>query len=88
MSNDENFEVLKSPIKSQSDDKEYKLIKLRNGIKVLIVKHDKKSDDVDESKKCKSSLAAVALCVGVGCFNNPRDVQGLSHFLEHMVRFI
>jgi predicted Zn-dependent peptidase len=44
------------------------------------------SEDEDEKKKCKSSLAAVALCVGVGCFSDPQEVQGLSHFLEHMVR--
>jgi nardilysin len=86
MSSDENYEVLKNPIRSLSDRKEYKLIKLKNGLKVLIVKSDKLSEDEDEKKKCKSSLAAVALCVGVGCFSDPQEVQGLSHFLEHMVR--
>lgn len=60
-------------------------MKLRNGLKVLIVKQDRMIDDEDFDKKCKSSLAAVALCVGAGCFHDPHDVQGLSHFLEHMV---
>uniref|UniRef100_A0A182PNV0 Nardilysin n=1 Tax=Anopheles epiroticus TaxID=199890 RepID=A0A182PNV0_9DIPT len=30
-------------------------------------------------------LAAAALCVGVGSFSDPRNVQGLAHFLEHMI---
>lgn len=30
-------------------------------------------------------LAAAALCVGVGSFSDPRHVQGLAHFLEHMI---
>uniref|UniRef100_A0A182T8N9 Nardilysin n=1 Tax=Anopheles maculatus TaxID=74869 RepID=A0A182T8N9_9DIPT len=30
-------------------------------------------------------LAAAALCVGVGSFNDPRNIQGLAHFLEHMI---
>lgn len=87
MSNDENFTVLKNPIRSLSDRKEYKLMRLKNGLKVLIVKQDKISEDGDEKKK-KSSLAAVALCVGVGCFSDPQEVQGMSHFLEHMVKII
>lgn len=86
MSSDENFRVLKNPVRSLSDRKEYKLMRLKNGLKVLIVKQDKMSDDGDEKKKSKSSLAAVALCVGVGCFSDPQEVQGMSHFLEHMVK--
>lgn len=86
MSSDENFQVLKNPVRSLSDRKEYKLMRLKNGLKVLIVKHEKLNDEGDEKKNCKSSLAAVALCVANGCFSDPQDVQGLSHFLEHMVR--
>ncbi|XP_049291275.1 nardilysin-like isoform X2 [Anopheles funestus] len=37
-------------------------------------------DEVEGEK-----LAAAALCVGVGSFNDPRHVQGLAHFLEHMI---
>lgn len=29
--------------------------------------------------------AAVGLCVGVGSFSDPWPIQGLAHFLEHMV---
>uniref|UniRef100_A0A182NP71 Nardilysin n=1 Tax=Anopheles dirus TaxID=7168 RepID=A0A182NP71_9DIPT len=38
-------------------------------------------DDEPEGEK----LAAAALCVGVGSFSDPRHVQGLAHFLEHMI---
>lgn len=37
--------------------------------------------DSEEGEK----LAAAALCVGVGSFSDPRNVQGLAHFLEHMI---
>uniref|UniRef100_A0A182W7X3 Nardilysin n=1 Tax=Anopheles minimus TaxID=112268 RepID=A0A182W7X3_9DIPT len=37
-------------------------------------------DEVEGEK-----LAAAALCVGVGSFNDPRNIQGLAHFLEHMI---
>ncbi|XP_058053291.1 nardilysin-like isoform X2 [Anopheles bellator] len=32
-----------------------------------------------------AKLAAAALSVGVGSFSDPRNVQGLAHFLEHMI---
>jgi len=30
-----------------------------------------------------SKQSAAALCIGVGSFLDPEDVQGLAHFLEH-----
>ncbi|KAM7283385.1 nardilysin [Ixodes scapularis] len=33
----------------------------------------------------KEKMAAAALCVGVGSFHEPKHLQGLAHFLEHMV---
>jgi hypothetical protein len=32
-----------------------------------------------------SKKAAAAMAVGVGSFSDPREVQGLSHYLEHML---
>nr|XP_037872311.1 nardilysin [Bombyx mori] len=37
-------------------------------------------NDFDEEK-----LAACALCVGVGSYSDPAEIQGLAHFVEHMV---
>ncbi|XP_065906248.1 nardilysin-like [Dysidea avara] len=39
----------------------------------------------DEDTPPGSNQSAAALCVGVGSFSDPKDVQGLAHFLEHMV---
>lgn len=75
------LEVLLTPEKSLSDQKEYSLIKLQNGLKALLVKNPTNCDD--ESHKDNS--AAVSLCIDVGSFEDPLEVQGLFHFLEHMV---
>ncbi|XP_063896410.1 nardilysin [Helicoverpa armigera] len=40
----------------------------------------KRRSEFDEEK-----LAACALCVGVGSYSDPADIQGLAHFVEHMV---
>ncbi|CAB3220382.1 unnamed protein product [Arctia plantaginis] len=42
--------------------------------------HGTKRREFDEEK-----LAACALCVGVGSYSDPADIQGLAHFVEHMV---
>ena len=114
--------ILKPPTKSFSDKKEYKLIKLPNGLTSLLVQHfvedEPTDDDDDQNPKSKvtnekvsqsddssssseasgsegseeedddgnkEKLAAVALCINVGSFYDPLKIQGLSHFLEHMI---
>lgn len=45
-------------------------------------------DDEDEAVDIgddKEKLAACSLCIDVGSFSDPRDIQGLAHFLEHMI---
>lgn len=74
-------EILPSPFQSPSDRKTYKLIKLKNGMKVLLVKNASNSNESENEK----NSAAVAMCVNVGSFDDPFEVQGMSHFLEHMV---
>lgn len=114
-------ETLMQPVKSYSDKKEYRLVRLPNGMTSLLVQHfledDHQSDDnqklgkkasepedpvtssqeeTDESGSEegegdeeedteKEKMAAVALCIGVGSFYDPTHIQGLSHFLEHMI---
>ncbi len=58
---------------SPNDLKQYQAITLHNGLRVLLIHND------DTSK------AAAALAVNVGHFNDPKDRQGLAHFLEHML---
>ncbi|CAE7571379.1 Ide [Symbiodinium sp. CCMP2456] len=65
--------VLSVVEKSPLDNREYKPITLRNGLRVLLCS-DRAAD-----------RAAAALDVHVGYFNDPPEVQGLAHFCEHML---
>jgi insulysin len=58
---------------SPNDLKEYQAITLDNGLRVLLIHND------------ETTKSAAALAVNVGHFNDPRDRQGLAHFLEHML---
>lgn len=60
-------------IQSPNDSKTYQAITLDNGLRVLLIEN------------IESSKAAAALAVNVGHFNDPKDRQGLAHFLEHML---
>ena len=58
---------------SPNDLKKYQSLTLNNGLRVLLI-HNK---DTDKS--------AAALAVNAGHFNDPKNRQGLAHFLEHML---
>ncbi|CAG9791491.1 unnamed protein product [Diatraea saccharalis] len=119
----EKVTVLSEPIKSESDKKIYKTIRLENGLTALLISDpsrptnndegsssEEDSSGTDESSGPESDsgksahsttsdqhgskrrgefdeekLAACALCVGVGSYSDPPDIQGLAHFVEHMV---
>ncbi len=63
----------KTPRKSESDRREYRLIVLKNFMQVLLVQ-DKEAD-----------ISAAALSCGVGHLKDPSNLPGLAHFLEHMI---
>jgi len=60
-------------IKSPADDRDYRALTLENGLKVMLVS----DPDADQ--------AAAALDVYVGSGNDPKDREGLAHYLEHML---
>ena len=60
-------------IKAQNDHRQYKFIELENGIQAILV-----SDP-------KAQKAAAAIDVGVGSFEDPDGMAGLTHFLEHIL---
>lgn len=60
-------------IKSPNDDRQYAARMLPNGLQVVLV-----SDPTLEN-------AAASLAVGVGSAHDPRQQQGLAHYLEHML---
>ncbi|KAJ7085711.1 Metalloenzyme, LuxS/M16 peptidase-like protein [Mycena belliarum] len=68
------FLVFKKPVlKSAQDDREYRLIRLENGLEAMLV-HDAKADK-----------AAASLDVAVGHLHDPDDMPGLAHFCEHLL---
>eukprot|EP00638_Chattonella_subsalsa_P002642 CAMPEP_0117770336 /NCGR_PEP_ID=MMETSP0947-20121206/23696_1 /TAXON_ID=44440 /ORGANISM="Chattonella subsalsa, Strain CCMP2191" /LENGTH=94 /DNA_ID=CAMNT_0005595261 /DNA_START=170 /DNA_END=450 /DNA_ORIENTATION=+ len=58
---------------SPQDDRQYRILKLSNGLRVLII-HDK-----------KAKKAAASMAVGVGASSDPDNLPGLAHFCEHML---
>ena len=63
----------KEIIKSKSDNRAYKYLKLENGLRVLLV-----SDP-------ESDKSAASLGVKVGSALDPVPLYGTAHFLEHML---
>lgn len=61
------------PVRSPVDDRAYELLTLDNGLRVVLV------SDPD------TDMAAAALNVGVGYYDDPATRPGLAHFLEHML---
>ncbi|GAA0575442.1 insulinase family protein [Halomonas salifodinae] len=62
-----------SPQTSPHDVREYRLLSLDNGLTALLV-HDPEADK-----------AAASMNVSVGSADDPEDLAGLAHFLEHML---
>ncbi|KAF9203041.1 Insulinase (Peptidase M16) [Haplosporangium sp. Z 27] len=59
--------------KPPNDERSYSLIRLKNSLEVLVI-HDPKADK-----------SAAALNVHVGHLSDPDNLQGLAHFLEHLL---
>lgn len=68
-----NIERFNNIGKSQQDNRDYRGLKLSNGLKVLLV-----SDPTTDK-------SAAALTVDVGHMSDPDDIPGLAHFCEHML---
>ncbi|KAK9987478.1 hypothetical protein SO802_032429 [Lithocarpus litseifolius] len=60
-------------VKARTDTREYRRIVLRNSLQVLLI-----SDP--DTDKCAASMS-----VSVGSFSDPQGLEGLAHFLEHML---
>ncbi|SIN76220.1 insulinase family protein [Salinivibrio sp. ES.052] len=58
---------------SPNDNKHYRYITLANALRVLLINDP------------HAHRSAAALSVNVGHFHDPKDRQGLAHFLEHML---
>lgn len=60
-------------IKPNEDKRNYLGLKLTNNLKVILI-----SDP-------ETDISAAALSVHVGSMSDPWQIQGLAHFLEHML---
>ncbi|KAL0946537.1 hypothetical protein HGRIS_012745 [Hohenbuehelia grisea] len=68
------FAAYTKPIqKSEQDDREYRIIRLENGLHATLI-HDAEADK-----------AAASLDVAVGHLHDPDDMPGLAHFCEHLL---
>ncbi|KAG0237856.1 Metalloenzyme, LuxS/M16 peptidase-like protein [Mortierella sp. GBAus27b] len=73
-SKDGTYAVFTRPLETPpSDERSYRLLRLRNDMEVLVI-HDPKADK-----------AAAAMDVHVGHLSDPDNLQGLAHFLEHLL---
>ncbi|WP_016856348.1 insulinase family protein [Halomonas smyrnensis] len=70
---DEAPATVDTPLTSPSDDRDYRTLTLDNGLTVLLV------SDPEADK------AAASLNVDVGSAQDPDDLAGLAHYLEHML---
>ena len=63
----------KTIIKSKNDKLEYKYVKLENKMNVVLIRDE------------KTEKSSIAMNVAVGSMQNPKELQGLAHLLEHML---
>ena len=71
--NDDPVDEVITPHVSPYDERDYRILELENGLTALLV------SDPDADK------AAASMNVRVGSAQDPEDLQGLAHFLEHML---
>lgn len=72
------FEVLEYPEISKDDKKRLRIIRLANGMKVILVQDDK----VKETKR--NEWPSCALGVAVGSLSDPGDLPGLAQCLGRL----
>lgn len=92
-----DVEVLEAPNKLENDKKLYRVIRLSNGLKALLVSTQENADELvgsvvynktEEFSKFHQKRSACNLGVNVGSLSDPRDVQGLAHFIGNFENFI
>ncbi|KYM98613.1 Nardilysin [Cyphomyrmex costatus] len=77
-------EYLETPVKLKDDKKEYRAIRLPNGLEALLICDSETCSSQDQNKKDKKK-AACGLCVGVGSFSDPPEVPAIAQYFESML---
>lgn len=82
--------ILDTPDQSPFDKQQYRLIRLPNGIKCLLISpHDgtkfsgqtSTTTSITDEESADEYLAACAVGVDVGSYSDPPDACGMAHFL-------
>ncbi|CAL1705686.1 unnamed protein product [Somion occarium] len=69
-----SYNVFPKPVrKSENDDREYRIIRLENGLEAMVI------------QDATADKAAASLDVAVGHLHDPDDMPGLAHFCEHLL---
>ncbi|PRQ44705.1 putative insulysin [Rosa chinensis] len=71
-------------LKARTDNREYRRIVLPNSLQVLLIS----DPDTDKATALSSQTCfscAASMDVSVGSFSDPDGLEGLAHFLEHML---
>lgn len=76
-----DVEVLEIPAKSKHDNKQYRLIRLANEMKVMLVHDDRVHED-----KSNDYWPSCALTVAVGSLSDPGDLPGLARYVGNAYR--
>ncbi|KAG5307659.1 NRDC protein, partial [Acromyrmex insinuator] len=86
--NNENCQVeyLETPVKSENDKKEYRAIRLPNGLEALLISNDDSKISSSQHQDMKNEMkAACCLSVKTGFFKEPPEFPGISFFFEHIL---
>lgn len=82
----DTVEILENPEKSSNDKNSYRVIRLNNGLKALLVSDPNEQSKIPAVNEKEEKLSAICVCVEVGSFSDPRDVQGMAHFLGNFIK--
>lgn len=59
---------------------DHKFIRLRNNLRVLLISEPFVENNADEVAKIKAKTLC-SMCIDVGAFSDPNNIQGLSHLI-------
>ncbi|XP_018350448.1 PREDICTED: nardilysin-like [Trachymyrmex septentrionalis] len=82
----DQVEYLETPIKSEYDKKEYRAIRLPNGLEALLISDEDSKTCSSQHQDMKNEMkAACCLCVRTGTFKEPPGFSGISCFFEYLL---
>ncbi|XP_018350450.1 PREDICTED: nardilysin-like [Trachymyrmex septentrionalis] len=79
-------EYLETPVKLENDKKEYRAIRLPNGLEALLISDEISKTSFFQHQAMKNEMkVACCLCVRTGFFEEPPEFRSISFFFESML---